>query len=136
MNVTPERAAKVINARLLKARFQALGVLVVGAVVLVISLVLLGEDRPTCGSQEMRPDEVCTSTRNNVTHRRSAEEQASSNSRTGWILLGTGVLLIGGGGAWAFGELARKRRVTPQQAAAGIDPSAAARSKSGGGPSS
>lgn len=127
MNVAPERAAKVINARLIKERLQAIGVLLVGVVALGIALVLFNQDGVMCGSQKMEPGEVCTSTRHNNTQRRDVEEQAANNSRTAWILVGVGVLMAGSGATWAFGTFARKERVTPQQAAAGIDPAAAAK---------
>jgi hypothetical protein len=45
---------------------------------------------------------------------RSMDEQASDNTRTGWLLLGFGVLMIAGGGAFLAGELRRSGGLGPK----------------------
>ncbi|PXY29926.1 hypothetical protein BAY59_11780 [Prauserella coralliicola] len=120
MNVNYARAARMTNARLIKERMQAVGAAVVGAGLIVGGILVLGDDRVMCGSQEMSEGQVCEETRNGeTTAERSLDEQASDNKTTGWLLLGGGAAMLVGGSAWAYHGFARKKRVTAEQLAAG-----------------
>ncbi|MFF5991171.1 hypothetical protein [Prauserella flavalba] len=120
MNANYARAARMMNARLIKERVQAIGVAAVGAGLIVGGILALSDDRVMCGSQEMSEGQVCEETRNGeTTAERSLDEQASDNKSTGWLLLGGGAAMLVGGSAWAYSGFARKKRVTAEQLAAG-----------------
>ncbi|WP_036497273.1 hypothetical protein [Nocardia aobensis] len=116
-----------IGARRVKNVLKWVGVMVVGVVMIVGAITMLNSHgRVDCGGETMRSGDQCVEVGKHG-HRttRSMDEQASDNTRTGWLLLGFGVLMIVGGGAFLAGELRRSgglgtktgMRVVPNPAA-------------------
>ncbi|KMS88145.1 hypothetical protein [Prauserella rugosa] len=117
------RGARLLNARLIKERIQAVGCAIVGVGMIVLGIFSLNDDEVMCGSQAMEAGEVCEETKNGeVTAERGLEEQADDNTLTGWLITGGGVAMIVGSSFWAVGAFTRKKRVTADEAAAGLTP--------------
>ncbi|MBF6449410.1 hypothetical protein IU429_17200 [Nocardia elegans] len=98
-----------IGARRVKNVLKWIGAMVVGVVMIVGAVTMLNSHgKVDCGGETMRSGDQCVQVDKHG-HRttRSMDEQASDNTRTGWLLLGFGVLMIVGGGAFLVGELRR-----------------------------
>ncbi len=83
--------------------------MIVGVVMIVGAVTMLNSHgKVDCGGETMRSGDQCVQVDKHG-HRttRSMDEQASDNTRTGWLLLGFGVLMIVGGGVFLAGELRR-----------------------------
>ncbi|MFG3518749.1 hypothetical protein ACGF5S_00670 [Nocardia nova] len=132
-----------IGARRVKNVLKWIGVMVVGVVMIVGAVTMLNSHgKVDCGGETMRSGDQCVQVDKHG-HRttRSMDEQASDNTRTGWLLLGFGVLMIVGGGAFLVGELRRSggsgaktgMQVVPNPAAVPAYPVTHAASPGGGG---
>ncbi|PSR62683.1 hypothetical protein C8258_25005 [Nocardia sp. MDA0666] len=105
-----------IGARRVKNVLKWVGVMVVGVVMIVGAITMLNSHgKVDCGGETMRSGDQCVEVSKHG-HRttRSMDEQASDNTRTGWLLLGFGVLMIVGGGAFLAGELRRSGGLGPK----------------------
>lgn len=105
-----------IGARRVKNVLKWVGVMVVGVVMIVGAITMLNSHgKVDCGGETMRSVDQCVEVDKHG-HRttRSMDEQASDNTRTGWLLLGFGVLMIVGGGAFLAGELRRSGGLGPK----------------------
>ena len=88
---------------------------VVGVFLLVGGIVTLGDDSVKCGSQTMSAGDTCTETsrRGGSPTERSLEDQRGDNTKTGWLLLGGGVVMLGGGAFWTYTQFRKKRPAGP-----------------------
>ncbi|WP_227984924.1 hypothetical protein [Nocardia spumae] len=94
------------------------GLVAAGIVAIVVSISLLNSHgKVDCGGQDMKAGDECVQvSKRGHTTTRSMDEQASSNTRTGWIMLGVGVLMIAGGGFLLVQELRKPGESGPRQA--------------------
>ncbi|MEV5647719.1 hypothetical protein AB0L57_05635 [Nocardia sp. NPDC052254] len=84
-------------------------VIVVGVGMIVGGLVLLlnSDGNVDCNGKAMGADDKCvvTNKRGHVVETRSKDEQASSNTTAGWVVLGLGPVAIAAGAFMLYGEL-------------------------------
>lgn len=104
-------------------KVRAVLVSLVGVGLIIGGIVTLSDDRVMCGSQEMTSaDQICTETTDSGSSTtRSLGERQDDNKQTGWIMLGIGVLMIGGGVYFFIGDR-RKRAAATVAAPAGPAP--------------
>ncbi|MBF4999117.1 hypothetical protein IRT45_18375 [Nocardia sp. BSTN01] len=98
-----------IRARRVKNVLIWVGAIVVGVVLLIGAFTMLNSHGDVdCGGRTMKSGDTCVEVDKHG-HRttRSVDEQASDNTRTGWFMLGGGVLMIIAGGAFLVGEVRR-----------------------------
>jgi len=92
-------------------KLRSIAVALVGVGMIIGGIVSLGNDKVMCGSQEMTSsDQVCEETSDSgSTTTRTLEEQRDDNKMTGWLLIGFGVLMVGGGAFWARSTFGKAR---------------------------
>ncbi|OLT39014.1 hypothetical protein BJF85_07225 [Saccharomonospora sp. CUA-673] len=115
--------ARMMNAKLIKERVQAVVCAIVGVGMIVLGVFAFADDEVRCGSRAMEAGETCTEMwKGDVTAERDYSSQADDNTFTAWLIAGGGVAMFVGSGWWAVHGFVRKKRVTPEEAAAGLTP--------------
>lgn len=103
-------------------KLRSIAVVVIGIGLIIGGIVSLTDDKVMCGSQEMTStSQVCEETSDSgSTTTRTMSEQRDDNKMTGWLLLGFGALMSGGGIWWARSAFGAGKAAQPQ--AAGMPP--------------
>ncbi len=96
------------------------GLVAAGIVAIIVSISLLNSHgKVDCGGQDMKSGDECVQvSKRGHTTTRSMDEQSSSNTQAGWIMLVVGVLMVPGGGFMLVRELRKSggsgtRQVAP-----------------------
>ena len=85
------------------------GLLILGLIALGVGIFLMSETEVKCGSNVMKPGDVCTTTRKGVSTDRTFDEQKSSNELTAKIVTGVGGAMTLGGAGWIIVSLTRRK---------------------------
>lgn len=96
-------------------KLRSIAIVVVGIGLIIGGIVSITDDKVMCGSQEMTSaSHVCEDLESGETL--TVSEQRDDNKRTGWLLIGFGVLLVGGG-IWQARSAFGKAKAAQAQAA-------------------
>ncbi|HZM83593.1 MAG TPA: hypothetical protein VFC19_48370 [Candidatus Limnocylindrales bacterium] len=85
------------------------GLLILGIIALGVGIFLMSQTEVKCGSNVMKPGDICTTIRKGVSTDRTFDEQKSSNELTAKIVTGVGGAMTLGGAGWIIVSLTRRK---------------------------
>ena len=77
--------------------FNRIGAVVIGVLAIGFGIYFLTSMKADCGGQQMSEGDTCKVTTNGTTELRTYAQQQSSNTTTGYVTLGVGIVALVGG---------------------------------------